>query len=159
MESGEDTTYQQHPSQSESIFTQSRALQRAAHLWSQSEKGNTSAWQDPRDKGKERRTRKMGQGLKPSQETTPPLNPAVQYGTSSALAKPLTQISTSWRSQNHILVSTARLLKARICQCVRNSGMAWRGGWRIFLGNCWKASSSGSLGNHLKKCETLHCSE
>lgn len=47
--------------------------------------------------------------------------------------------------------------------CLRYWGLGGEGGgcggWRIFLGNCWKASSSGSLGNHLKKCETLHCSE
>lgn len=39
-------------------------LRRATHLWSQSEKGNTLAWQDPRERGGGK-----GLGLKPPQET------------------------------------------------------------------------------------------
>lgn len=49
-------------------------LQLATNLWSQSERGNTLAWQDPR----ERQGEEKGLGLEPPQETIF-LSPALLY--------------------------------------------------------------------------------
>lgn len=87
--------------------TLTQPLQRAAHLWSQSEKGNTLAWQDPRERGGK------GLGLKPPQETIF-LSPALLYGADGTSAKPLTQISSNPGSANRIHVATESVLTALI---------------------------------------------